>query len=199
MMTKGEKTRQFIIEQSAILLNKKGMAGTAISDIMEVTKMAKGGIYGNFANKEEICREVFDYLLSQMATRIEARLAQENTWKEKLLALVDFYYDLVLANNNGGCPMLNFGTEADDTDLTMKSKVAAGIKSTQARIAKLVTNGIKAGEFSQNAHPAEFALKMFTMMEGGILVAKVTDNTSQMKTICGILKQEIESFSIPRT
>ncbi|WP_291914496.1 TetR/AcrR family transcriptional regulator [Chitinophaga sp. CB10] len=195
MMTKGEKTRQFIIEQSAILLNKQGMAGTAISDIMEVTKMAKGGIYGNFANKEEICREVFDYLMAQLATRIEARLAQEDTWKDKLVALVDFYYDLVLANNNGGCPMLNFGTEADDTDLAMKAKVAAGIKRTQARIEKLVANGIKAGEFTQKARPAEFALKMFTMIEGGILVARVTDNASQMKAVCGILKQEIESFS----
>ena len=47
-MTKSEKTRRFIIEQSAAIFNKKGIAGTSISDLMESTKLAKGGIYGNF-------------------------------------------------------------------------------------------------------------------------------------------------------
>ncbi|MEZ0131178.1 TetR family transcriptional regulator [Flavobacterium sp. LBUM151] len=61
-MSKADRTRQFIIEASAPLINKKGMAGTSLSDIMEVTKLAKGGIYGNFESKEEICRESFLYL-----------------------------------------------------------------------------------------------------------------------------------------
>ena len=43
-MTKSERTRQFIIEQSAAIINKKGVAGTAISDLMEATKLAKRGI-----------------------------------------------------------------------------------------------------------------------------------------------------------
>ena len=61
-MTKSEKTRRFIIEQSAVIFNKKGIAGTSITDLMEATKLAKGGIYGNFNSKEEISVEVFDYL-----------------------------------------------------------------------------------------------------------------------------------------
>ena len=34
-MSKGEQTRQMIIEQSAALFNKKGIAATAMSDIMD--------------------------------------------------------------------------------------------------------------------------------------------------------------------
>ena len=59
MTTKAERTRQFIIEASAPIINKKGVAGTSLTDIMEATKLAKGGIYGNFENKEEICKEIF--------------------------------------------------------------------------------------------------------------------------------------------
>ena len=50
-MTKGEKTRQMIIEKAAPLFNKNGYAGTSLSDIMKVTGLAKGGLYGNFKTK----------------------------------------------------------------------------------------------------------------------------------------------------
>jgi hypothetical protein len=39
-MNKAEKTRQFIIEKTAPLFNTKGVAATAVTDIMEVTQMA---------------------------------------------------------------------------------------------------------------------------------------------------------------
>jgi len=45
-MTKSERTRQFIIETSAPIFNTKGIAATAYSDVMQATKMAKGGLYG---------------------------------------------------------------------------------------------------------------------------------------------------------
>ncbi|MBV8252116.1 MAG: TetR/AcrR family transcriptional regulator [Chitinophaga sp.] len=196
MKTKGEKTREFIIAQSAALLNKKGMAGTSISDIMEATKLAKGGIYGNFENKEEICGAVFDYLMERLNARIEGRLADKATNKEKLLAILDHYNDVTFISNAGGCPMLNFGTESDDTDPVMKEKVAGAIKASQARIARLVSAGIAAGEFVDTVHPQTFAVKMFTMFEGAVLVSKVFDNNSQMKIIIKLLKEEIESFSL---
>jgi TetR/AcrR family transcriptional repressor of nem operon len=61
-MTKAERTRQFIIEKAAPIFNQKGVAGTSMSDIMEATKLAKGGLYGNFESKEEICVEAYKYL-----------------------------------------------------------------------------------------------------------------------------------------
>ena len=45
---RSEKTRQFIIETTASLFNKKGYAGTSMSDLTEATKLTKGSIYGNF-------------------------------------------------------------------------------------------------------------------------------------------------------
>ena len=78
-MTKSEKTRRFIIEQSAAIFNKKGIAGTSISDLMESTKLAKGGIYGNFNSKEEIIVEVFDYLTDLVATGLDKAAAGKAT------------------------------------------------------------------------------------------------------------------------
>jgi len=191
-MTKAERTRQFIIETAAPIFNKKGIAGTAISDIMEATKLAKGGVYGNFESKDEICLEAFNYLTKNLATAINKSMDGKASSKEKLFALLDYYAGRLAAKNTGGCPILNFGTEADDTNPVIKQKVNEAIKASQARIANVVRTGIEAGEFKADFDADLFAVKMFTMIEGAILISRVQSSNSHMMLVVDMLKKEIE-------
>lgn len=195
MLTKAEKTRQHIIEKAAVLFNKNGMAGTSISDIMQVTNLAKGGIYGNFENKEEICLEVFKYLSKNLLDLIDAALDSGDSAKDKLYALLDFYEDALLYSDKGGCPVLNFGTEADDTNPVIKQAVNKTIKDTQDRITRVISDGIENGEFSSSVNAGTFAVKMYLSTEGAILVGRIQNSNQQMKIINDILKAEIEAFS----
>lgn len=193
-MTKAEKTRQFIIEQSAAIVNKKGVAGTSISDVMEVTRLAKGGIYGNFESKEEICVEVFNYLSNRVKKDLESVVASKVTAREKLFALLDYYLHKVAPNEVGGCPLLNFGTEADDTNQAIRDRVAKAVKASQQRIINILEQGKTNGEFHKNLDSKVFALKVFTMIEGAIFTSRVTNSNGPMKTIVDILKKEVNSF-----
>ena len=185
-MTKAERTRQFIIEKAAPIFNQKGMAGTAISDIMEATKLAKGGVYGNFESKDEICLESLNYL-SSMEGKTSAKL--------KLFALLDYYKDRLLKGNSGGCPILNFGTEADDTNPVIKQRVKEAINASQKRIVDVVKEGQAAGEFKETFDAELFAVKMFTMIEGAILISRIQNSNSHMKIITDMLRSEIEENS----
>src|SRR5579875_1925033 len=60
-MTKGEETRQAIIEKAAPLFNQRGFLGCSMSDIMQATGLQKGGIYRHFSSKEELALAVFRY------------------------------------------------------------------------------------------------------------------------------------------
>ncbi|WP_428330886.1 TetR/AcrR family transcriptional regulator [Mucilaginibacter sp.] len=191
-MTKAEKTRQFIIEKAAPIFNKKGIAGTSMSDIMEATKLAKGGLYGNFESKEEICVEAFNYLSQSLSNNISKSMEGKITAKDKLFALLDFYNGRLLEKDNGGCPILNFGTEADDTNPLIKQKVNEAINRFQARIANLVKLGHENGEFPETFDADKFAVKMFSMIEGAILVSKVKNSRSHMEMVIDMLKAEIE-------
>jgi AcrR family transcriptional regulator len=193
-MTKSEKTRRFIIEQSAVIFNKKGIAGTSITDLMEATKLAKGGIYGNFNSKEEICVEVFDYLTGIVSSGLDRATAGKATAREKLFGILNYYHDNLAPNEMGGCPLLNFGTEADDTNPDLKQRVAKMIRKSQQRFARVIEEGQAAGEFDKRTDASIFAVKMFTMIEGGIFAARVTNNKGMMKTIVDILKKEIEAL-----
>ena len=193
-MSKSERTRQFIIEQSAGVINKRGVSGTSISDLMEVTKLAKGGIYGNFESKEEICLEAFNYLAGSVGKGLDNAMAGKTTAKEKLFALLDHYQQRVVTSDIGGCPLLNFGVEADDTNPAIRQHVAKAIKRSQQRIEKVVEQGKSDGEFNKKVDAPLFALKMFAMIEGAMFTSRVMGNQVPMKTIVDLLKNEMESF-----
>lgn len=195
-MSKGEDTRRFIIEKAAALFNRKGIAGTSISDIMEVTGLAKGGIYRRFESKEEITGEVFLYLYNRLLDRITAVIARESSAKGKLYAILDLYHDHLVLDKNGGCPLLNFGTEADNTDPVIRDRVAAGIKAIQDSFSRVVAEGIRMGEFSKKVNPGEFGVKMFSLLEGAILSSRVMNDKHQMKLVTNMLKNEIRAFGI---
>jgi AcrR family transcriptional regulator len=191
-MTKAERTRKLIIEKAAPIFNKKGIAGTAISDIMKATKLAKGGVYGNFASKDEICLESFDYLNHSITAAIDQTIGDQTSAKGKLFALLDFYRDRLFNSNRGGCPILNFGTEADDTHPAIKQKVKEAIGVSQSRIAKLVKEGRVSGEFNCTFDADVFAIRMFTLIEGAIMISRIQGTDRQIKLITDMLKAEIQ-------
>jgi TetR/AcrR family transcriptional regulator, transcriptional repressor for nem operon len=195
-MKKAERTRQLIIEKAAPIFNKKGIAGTAISDIMAATKLAKGGVYGNFDSKDEICMEAFLYLTKSLNAAITQTIEEHSTAKDKLFALLDFYRERLFKSNRGGCPILNFGTEADDTNPLINQKVKDSINVAQSRISFLVIEGIKKGEFLRTFDPNMFAVKMFAMIEGAILIARVQNSAGQLILVTDMLKAEIEQNMI---
>lgn len=190
-MSKAERTRQFIIETSAPIINKKGMAGTSLTDIMEATKLAKGGIYGNFESKEEICMEAFVYLRLQLANKLDAAVAKGKSAEAKLFNLLEVYQND--QSMMEGCPILNFGTEADDTNPGMKELVRKAVLSSQKRFFNIVEEGIKNKELSEELDPEQFSIKVFAMIEGAILCGKLVGN-QQMVVVLDSIKSEFKRY-----
>ncbi len=195
-MGKAERTRQFIIEQAAPVFNAKGIAGTTINDIMQATKMAKGGLYGHFESKDEMSAAIVDYLLSTLAGKVTSIVNRERTAYAKLMVLLEFYQDPLKSYCEGGCPLVNFGVEADDTNPQIKKKIADRMLTTQKYIAGIVKQGIADGEFSTDFDADTFGIKMFAMVEGATIVSRVIGDASQMRTIVSVLKKEIDSYKI---
>jgi AcrR family transcriptional regulator len=195
-MTKAERTKQHIIETAAPIFNKKGVAGTTIDDVLLATKLAKGCLYSHFENKEVLAMESVDYLLYKVRANSQAALDKESTAKAKLFVYLDLRMDTQNRLFEGGCPILNFGMEADDTNMHIKQKVKKVIQSAFKTIRDIVEMGIRNKEFSKDFNGEEFAVKVFTLMEGNILVGRVLDTNKYMKMMNEMLKKEIEEYSL---
>jgi TetR/AcrR family transcriptional regulator, transcriptional repressor for nem operon len=190
-MSKGEETRRFIIERAAPIFNTKGIAATAMSDIMEATKLSKGSLYVHFENKDILAASAVDYNMEQLSNKLQNILNKCNTGKDKLYCYLDFFIDPTQPIINGGCPMLNFGTEADDTNELIKNKVNNMVNKSQRLLSDIIKQGIDNGEFKPDWNYDEFATIMFAMLEGGILISRVAGNNTKMKVINDNIKKMI--------
>ncbi|SEW52702.1 TetR/AcrR family transcriptional regulator [Chitinophaga arvensicola] len=191
-MTKAEKTRQLIIEQAAPIFNTKGIAATAMSDIMEATGLAKGSLYVHFQNKEELSEAVVAYNLEKLSSKVMAVVNRADSAHDKLLAYMEILSHPLTPPVKGGCPMINFGAEADDNFPAIRRKVNKSLDTAQQMIVDIIEYGIARKEFKASWNAPEFATKMFAMIEGGIILCRAAGSNNKMKIINQILKKEIE-------
>jgi len=196
IMAKGEETRQFIIEKAAPIFNTKGIAATAMSDIMEATKLSKGSMYVHFENKEVLACAAVDYNMKVLGDKLMAKLAKCKTAKEELFTFIDFFSNAVNPPLTGGCPLLNFGTEADDTNPVIREKINKGINLNQQLLENSINKGIANGEFKPSWNAADFATVMVAMMEGGHLMSRMSGNNGKMIIVANTLKSMIEENNL---
>lgn len=183
-MTKAEKTKQFIIEQTASLFNKKGYAGTSLNDITQATGLTKGSIYGNFGGKDEVALAVFDYNLKKVTSIFEAEMSACTTTQEKLMVYVKVYSQFQdFAFPAGGCPMQNTAIEADDTHPQLKKKALAAIMAWKKAITDIIEQGIKNKEIKEGVNAEQMALTMIATIEGMTMITNLTGKTNYRKLI----------------
>lgn len=186
---RSEATRQLIIETTAPIFNRKGYVRTSLADLIEATKLTKGSIYGNFENKEDIALATFDYNTSMRMGIIRERVAQAETYKEKLLV----YATIFTTKENsvfpeGGCPILNMSTDANDSFDAMRQKVAECLMIWRSDIRHIIEKGIEAKEFRADANAGQISLTMVALTEGAIMIAMVTQSLDNLDTILETLK-----------
>ena len=183
-MSKAEKTRQFILEKTAPIFNKKGYAGTSLNDMTDATGLTKGSIYGNFTNKDDVALAAFDFNVQKVRNIISHEMAKHSTAREQLLVYINVYEDFLKHPFPvGGCPILNTSVEADDTHELLKQKACDAVMAWKNNITKLIKKGIDNNEFKGTVDAEQAALTLIAMIEGAIMITKVTGKINYRKMI----------------
>ena len=196
-ISKAERTRRFIIEKAAPIFNKKGVAGTSLSDLVEATGLTKGAIYGNFNNKDEVAVAAFEHNLSFIIEPMKEMIRAKGNSIEKLLVIPEFYkkYYPRFARR-GGCAILNASTEADDNYPILKKQVSATVANWKKSIEKIIQAGISKREVKSSIDPSEISTVFIALIEGGIMMSKITEDPSHiniaMERIEQIIKNELK-------
>ncbi len=194
-LPKAERTRRFIIEATAGIFNTKGYEGTSMSDITDATGLTKGSIYGNFANKEEVALAVFDYNLAKISKSTLEKVTRAESYYDKLMVYARVYHGYTRGGfPEGGCPILNTAIEADDTGGLLKERAAKAVVRWKRGITNLLQQGIDAGEFRHGIDQEKTALSVIALIEGGMMIAKITDTPAIMDTILKSVSDLLEEL-----
>ncbi len=196
-MTKSERTRQFIVEKTAPVFNKYGFDGASLAVLEEATGLTKGSLYGNFSGKEDIAREAFRYSMKRVREVGQSLIARNASSKGKLLRLLSFFSDYVFNPPiDGGCPLLNTAVQADDHHTFFRDVVTEEIGKTITYIAMLIDEGKQRGEFVKNARSKELATVFFSLIEGALMISRVSSSDVAMKHAVKHCKSILDTITI---
>jgi TetR/AcrR family transcriptional repressor of nem operon len=193
-MLRSETNRKVIIEKAAVMFNERGIAGTAVDDILRVTSLAKSSLYGIFPGKAELSYATVDYMLGRIVERRNAAIAESKTPKDKIIAFMKFVRNPINSIIDGGCPVINLSVESDDTNPIIKQKVRTMIEQSIRLFTTILQEGIQCGQFTNKLSPEEFALRMFISVEGANAICRVLGSVKPMQVILKGFRTELESY-----
>jgi TetR/AcrR family transcriptional repressor of nem operon len=172
LMTKGEETRQSIIERAAPLFNQRGFHGCSMSDIMEATGLEKGGIYRHFSSKEEIAEAAFRYAVEASMKLRTAGIENIDSPLKTLRAMIARFVHAPSAVA-GGCPLMNTAVDADDGNEMLRGLVREAFKAWRTRVVAILKAAVAAGEIQEDADVAWLSTSLIVTLEGAVMLSRL--------------------------
>jgi len=172
MATKSEETTQYILKTVGPLFNKNGYSATSMSDITALTGLTKGAIYGNFENKEALAIAAFNHNIRFIMDKVKVIMKEIESPLARLYALTDFYRNYYKHNINfGGCPILNVGVDANNTNPKLFARVKEVAVKLENSIIRIIEEGIVKGEIKEDVSPTLYGGRIFSLIEGAIFTS----------------------------
>jgi AcrR family transcriptional regulator len=189
--SKGELTRQRIVETAAPVFNRRGYAGASMAHLMEAAGLEKGGLYRHFESKDALALAAFEHAVRLSGRRIrQCVLDGGPTAAGRLLGvargMATSGFDPSVP---GGCPLLNTAIEVDDSSLDSESALYPELRIRTRRamndllrvVRRIVSEGVASGEFIEDVDAEAEASLLVATMEGGLLLMRLYDDAAHLR------------------
>ncbi len=196
-MSKGQISKEFIVQTAMPVFNVKGYNGTSLQNIIEETGFQKGGIYRHFNSKEELAIASFKYAYQQMRNAYLSSYAREDAPDIKLEKfLTSMKKFLSKPPVIGGCPILNTAVDVDDTNEPLRKVVQDAANEWEMFITSIFEDGKKKKIFIKNIDPVKEAHFFMAAIEGAIMFTKLHRNISYGLNTVEVLEERINSLKL---
>lgn len=195
--TKGDRTRQRILEQAASLFNDRGYHAVTVGEVMASTGLQKGGIYNHFESREDLVLAAYDHNADVLRAMVAGALAGRRHAGERLHAIVGVFRDF--ANDPpypGGCPTLNTSVESRGVDPRLHAKARSVLSELLDDLfGRVVARGVERGELGASIDPRAVASVFVAAIEGALLLTEVLEDPTYMDRVAAHLDGYIDSLT----
>ena len=195
--TKGERTREQVLERAAALFNQLGYRAAPLSAIMEATGLQKGGIYRHFESKEQLNLEAFDFAVARMRDRFKEALADACSAPDRLRAIVRVYSRIPTDPPvPGGCPILNASVEADDAHPELLERAQEVMKGLETALRRILVDGKKSRELRGDVDVEGTIALFIASLEGAVMLSTLHGNDRTMCQVTRHLHKLIDGMAL---
>ena len=169
-MTKGEQSRQRLIDCAAELFWKNGYSATGINEILNATGLPKGSFYFYFKSKEELAVAVISYYQTALLNKIQA-FAVNRIWEDFLNDIFTYLDSLSTNLTLLGCPFAVMGMELALQKTEIAKSYLEGLKQFQALLCRVL---LQSG-FPQ-PHAEALSERMIAVYQGNLLLGRISQD-----------------------
>jgi len=190
--TKGEITREKILEAARELFNTKGFNAATISDLVEITGVKKGCLYFHFPSKEAIAQEVFQEASGEFMEFLESTLGGDNPG-----ASLDNFFRCALekhiaAGFVGGCLFGNTALEMSDSNPEFSRMVEHFFDEWIYRLTTVAERAQMIGQLRRDIPSEAVAKQVIATIEGGIMMSRLKKNEKPMRECLDVLRRTLD-------
>jgi len=151
-MSKGDLTRNRILDEAMRLASKDGLEGLTIGTLAEALSLSKSGLFAHFGSKEALQIAVLEHTRDRFHEKAAAPLQAAAEGLPRLRALMSAWLDWIDDPElPGGCPLMGACFELDDQEGGAREKLVALQKRTQDHLTALVKETMAAGHLDPKA------------------------------------------------
>ena len=179
--------REEVLGKVIQLFHEKGFSATSMQDLVDVTGLNRSSIYNSFGSKMELYQESLKIYKGQANKMVQKILIHSTNTKD---AIKKIFYTSPGQKGNG-CFLSNCTAEMANQDHEIKNFLQNNLESMQILFEELISKGQEEGTINQLKSPKEYALYLFTSLQGlritGILLKEQKDMDSIIKTTLSVL------------
>ena len=142
MATKGERTRDLILDTSYALFAQKGFKQVSMKDVCEITGMSRGGLYSHFSGTDVLFEALLEKITGESTFDIESEI-DKGTPATAILcsALRQMKNEIGHPENSLSVAIYEYAQMKDSKEIIKLNRRA------EEKWARLIKYGIKTGEF----------------------------------------------------
>ncbi len=190
--SKGETTREKILDAARELFNRKGFNAATVSDLVAATGVKKGCLYFHFPGKEAIAREVFQEAAGAFMEFLDSSLGGANPG-----AALDNFFSSALekhiaAGFVGGCLFGNTALEVSDSDPEFTMLVERFFDDWTNRLSAVAEKAQLKGQLRGDIPAQVVARQVIATIEGGIMMSRLKKNEQPMRECLDALRRSLD-------
>jgi len=166
-MSKGEETRERILERAFRLASREGLQGLSIGVLATELGLSKSGLFAHFGSKEDLQIEILRAAAAQFEERVMRPAFKAARGEPRIRQLFDNWMRwLNDPGSPGGCIFLAAATELDDKPGRPRDFLVGTQKQLMAAMARSARLAMEVGHFGADVDAEQFAFELYSLLMG---------------------------------
>lgn len=162
--SKGELTRQVILERAARTASRVGLAGLTIGELADELQISKSGLFAHFGSKESLQLQVLEFGAQRFVETVVKPTLAAPRGEPRVRELFERWLGWPAASKLAGCIFVAFATELDDRSGPVRERLVQLERDWLEMIATCFRTGVSEGHFRADLDAEQCAHELHGIM-----------------------------------